>query len=103
MQMIPSADAIGQTERDAVQGNGRAHVRDARGLHPCGDTRQGVWFWIGGLENENRKVRAKWTICSPEPFATSKNYARNRDCAVSQAHIGGYRSSSSRAPRNSKL
>jgi hypothetical protein len=46
---------------------------------------------------------AKWTICSPEPLATSKNYARNRGCAVSQAHIGGYRSSSSQAPRNSKL
>jgi hypothetical protein len=50
------ADAIGQTERDAGQGNGRAHIRYACGLHPSGDAQQGIRLRIRRLENESRKI-----------------------------------------------
>ena len=42
-----------------VQGNGHAHIRDARGLHPSGESQQGVGFRIRRLENETREISRK--------------------------------------------
>ena len=49
MQMIPSAEAIGQGDCEAS----KTHIRDACGLHPCRDTLQRARVSIGRLENEN--------------------------------------------------
>jgi hypothetical protein len=55
MQMIVTrCDRPNRMRR--VQGNGHAHIRDARGLHPSGDTQQGVGFRIRRLENETRAI-----------------------------------------------
>jgi hypothetical protein len=59
MQIIPSADAIGQNRMQGVQGNGRAYIRDTCGLHPCGDAQSGIRVRIGRLENENREFLAQ--------------------------------------------
>jgi hypothetical protein len=58
MQMIPSAEAIGQDNCEASRTIG-AHIRDVCILHPCGDTQQGVRFRIGRLENEAREISRK--------------------------------------------
>ena len=59
MQMIPSADAIGQTEMQSVQGNGRAYIRDTCGLHPCGDAQPCIGIRIGRLEDESGEISRK--------------------------------------------
>ena len=59
MQMMPSAEAIGQGDCEGVQDNRRAHIRDLCILHPCGDTQQGFRFRIGRLENETREISRK--------------------------------------------
>jgi hypothetical protein len=71
MQMIPSADAIGQTECDASNAMG-AHIREVCGLYPSGHTQQGVRFRIGRLENESREMSRERRRCSPEPLAISR-------------------------------
>jgi hypothetical protein len=38
------------------QGDGRAHIRDACGLHPSGDAQPGIPPRIRRLENESREI-----------------------------------------------
>ena len=56
MQMIPSP-ASGQADFDAFRSDGRAHIRDACGLYPCGENQPRVRFKkIVRLENESRGI-----------------------------------------------
>ena len=72
MQMIPSADTIGQTACDASNAMcARTFLTVAAFAQPATLSRASGSGWIGRLENESRKFRAKWTICSPEPLAIS--------------------------------
>ena len=72
MQMIPSADAIGQTECDASRAMGwRTFVTPVAFTHAATLNR------ASGSGSEGWKMRAgkflaKWTICSPEPLAISR-------------------------------
>jgi hypothetical protein len=73
MQMIPSADAIGQTDFDASTAMGACtFVTPVALTHAATLSRAAGSGWIGRLENESRKFRAKWTICSSEPLAISR-------------------------------
>ena len=72
MQMIPSADAIGQTECDASRAIGaRTFVTSVAFTHAA------TLSWASGSRSEGWKTRAgkflaKWTTCSPEPLAISR-------------------------------
>jgi hypothetical protein len=59
MQMMPSAEAIGQGGCEASKDNRRAHIRDLCGLNPSGDTQQGFRFRIRRLENETQEISRK--------------------------------------------
>ncbi len=72
MQMIPSADAIGQTECDASRAIGARTFAT-----PVAFTHAATLGRASGSGSESWKTRvgkflAKWTICSPEPLAISR-------------------------------
>jgi hypothetical protein len=56
MQIIPSADAIGQTGLDASSAMGARTFETPAGLYPSGDAQPGIRIRIGRLENEARKI-----------------------------------------------
>ena len=76
MQMIPSADAIGQTGLDASSAMGARTF-----VTPVAFTQAATLSRASGSGSEGWKTRlgrflAKWTICSPEPLAISRMTAR---------------------------
>ena len=78
MQMIPSAEAIGQNDCEASRTIRRTHIRDACSLQPCGDTQQGVRFRIGRLENESREISRKMNYMLAGAACDFKDDARRR-------------------------
>src|ERR1700751_27797 len=99
--MIPSADAIGQTDCDASTAMGaRTFVTCATFTHAATLSR------ASGSGSEGWRTRAgksltNWTTCSPDPLATPSMTPRcrqditedieneNCDSVVSQGHTGG--------------
>ena len=72
MQMIPSADAIGQSECDVSRAMGARTF-----VTPVAFTQAATLSRASGSGSEGWKTRAgkclaKWTICSPEPLAISR-------------------------------
>jgi hypothetical protein len=77
MQMIPSAEAIGQGDCEASRTIG-AHVRGLCGFHPCGDTQQRFRLRIRRLENEAREISRKMNDMLPRAACDFEDDARHR-------------------------
>jgi hypothetical protein len=71
MQIIPSADAIGQTERKASNG-ARTFVTPVAFTHLSRASGSGSEGW----KTRRGRFLAQWTTCSPEPLCDLKDNSR---------------------------
>ena len=78
MQMIPSAEAIGQGDCEASRTIGARTFVTLCSLHPCGDTPQGVRLWIGRLESETGEISRKMNDVLARAACDFKDDARRR-------------------------
>jgi hypothetical protein len=78
MQMIPSAEAIGQKDCEASRTIGARTFVTCVAFTPCGYTQQGVRFRIGRLENEAREISSKMNDVLAGTTRDLKDDARRR-------------------------
>ena len=86
MEMIPSADAIGQTECDAVQAMGVRTSEDARPSTHAATLSRASGSGSEGWRTRAGKSLAKWTTCSPDPQDIEKDI--ENEVAIAQCKVG---------------
>ena len=72
MQMIPSADPIGQTECDASRAIGARTFVTRVAFTQAATLSRASGSGSEGWKTRAGKCLAKWTTCSPEPLAISR-------------------------------
>jgi hypothetical protein len=76
MQMIPSADAIGQTECEASRATGARTLETPAAFTQAAILRRASGSGSEGWKTRAAKFLAKSTICSPEPLAIEPSATR---------------------------
>ena len=87
MQMIPSADAIGQTECDASSAMGTRTFVTRVAFIQAATLKRASGSGSEGGKTRAGKFLAKWTMCSPEPLAISRIDARHRQDVANEIAI----------------